>query len=677
MARHALFRFSEVDMKPVLLPLSFGFAVTALLAACGAQPTSQGDGATFSAASVKRAQFVTRAGPQLRLDGRPFRFSGTNNYYLTYKSNAMVDAVLQSAAKNDFKVLRTWGFLEASSPSATDNSGPKEGVYLQTWGNGRPVVNEGASGLQKLDYVIYRAGQLGIKLVIPLTNNWADFGGMDQYVKWRGGKYHDEFYTDPTIRAWYKAYAGALLNRKNSYTGVAYKDDPTIMLWELANEPRCKGSGELPTSPNCSTDTLTTWAAEMSAYLKKHDKNHLVAVGDEGFYCNAGAGDWTENCGEGVDSRALTKLPHIDVMSLHLYPDHWGKDAAWGRAWITRHLQDARKAGKAVMLGEFGLSDKGARDAVYKEWTNAVKNGGGNGDLHWMLAEKQDDGTYYPDYDGFTVYCPSSTCTVLSQHAREMAGQRVTPAPTARDDEASVKAGESVTLNVLANDAAAPGARLNPASLDLDATAPGLQSVKSVREGTFRLENGQVTFTSNGLAGSAAAAYTVQDSLGQTSNRAAVSVSIQGGGATTETTLFDFEDGAAGWGPINGPTHGSVTASGDFHPSGAAGVKISALAGGDWFGTDLPNALSLSGKSTLKFDLKTASRGTSYSLALKVGSGWTWCQAPGFINVPADSTVTASIDLTALSCAADLGEVHGLYVWLSEGEFLLDHVRVE
>jgi endo-1,4-beta-mannosidase len=57
-------------------------------------------------------------------------------------------------------------------------------VYFQ-YGNGtRPAVNDGADGLARLDYEVFKARQDGVRLVVPLTNNWTDFGGMDQHVRW-------------------------------------------------------------------------------------------------------------------------------------------------------------------------------------------------------------------------------------------------------------------------------------------------------------------------------------------------------------------------------------------------------------------------------------------------------------------------------------------------------------
>ena len=55
------------------------------------------------------------------------------------------------------------------------------GIYFQYFDpvtNG-PVYNDAA--MDKLDYAIYRAGTLGLKVVLAFTNNWSDFGGMNQY----------------------------------------------------------------------------------------------------------------------------------------------------------------------------------------------------------------------------------------------------------------------------------------------------------------------------------------------------------------------------------------------------------------------------------------------------------------------------------------------------------------
>jgi len=45
------------------------------------------------------------------------------------------------------------------------------------------------------DKVVKAAEKTGMKLLVALTNNWADYGGMDVYTVNLGGKYHDDVRT--------------------------------------------------------------------------------------------------------------------------------------------------------------------------------------------------------------------------------------------------------------------------------------------------------------------------------------------------------------------------------------------------------------------------------------------------------------------------------------------------
>lgn len=81
------------------------------------------------------------------------------------------------------------------------------GAYYQLWTNGVPTVNTGADGLAKFDYVVSSAKAHGIRLIVALTNNWSDYGGMDVYVsQLNPGGTHDTFYTNPKIIAAYQNY---------------------------------------------------------------------------------------------------------------------------------------------------------------------------------------------------------------------------------------------------------------------------------------------------------------------------------------------------------------------------------------------------------------------------------------------------------------------------------------
>ena len=366
--------------------------------------------------------FVQALGTQFRLENQAFYFSGANNYYLGYKSNFMVDAVLDAAQFLGLKVIRTWGFLDMGSIDGTMPSiqppGPKEGVYFHYWDppSAAPLYNDGPTGLERLDYVIDAARQRGLKLVIPLVNNWRDFGGVDQYATWYGLNSHQDFFIDPQPRQAYKNWVSHLLNRTNIHNGRQFKSDDTIMAWELGNELRCQGN----------TAALVNWVREMSAFIKENDPNHLVGVGDEGFLRRSGSPDWTYDGSQGPDFEAFLDLPDIDFGTFHLYPETWGKGADFGDYWIRDHFDSCARAGKPALLEEFGIMDTGVRDGVYQGWLDAIYDQGGAGDLFWMLAAEQDDGTLYPDFDNFTLYRNSVPEAIVAHAARMTAKNSAT-----------------------------------------------------------------------------------------------------------------------------------------------------------------------------------------------------------------------------------------------------------
>ena len=408
---------------------------------------------TDAAAGVPNG-FAYTQGTRFMLDGSPFYYAGTNCYYLTFKSQEAVDNVFKDAEAMGLKVIRVWGNLDVGVKTGTtdsegkpvftnnnDGSGEKDGVYFQYFDKdlGKPVINEGKDGLQKLDYALYQAEKHGIKLLITFTNYWDAFGGMGQYIKWAQelgitGLKKDDFYTNETLKGWYKDYVNGLLNHTNTYTGRKLKDEPSVFAWELANEPRCN------TDAQCKDNILYNWAKEMSEYVKSVDPNHMVALGDEGFY-NKPYGYYNEYTtsnyafygAEGVDFEKLMTIDTLDFGTPHLYLDQWGmKHTGTGQddlLWFKIHGETCAELDKPVILEEFGLTNRTIRDSEYAQWFEVLE---GNvydtveyaGTNYWMIASYI-DGALYPDYDQYTVYGPEGTDTestrqLIIKHAANM-----------------------------------------------------------------------------------------------------------------------------------------------------------------------------------------------------------------------------------------------------------------
>ncbi|EPS60450.1 mannan endo-1,4-beta-mannosidase 2, partial [Genlisea aurea] len=175
--------------------------------------------------------FVKSGGDHFVLRGSEFVFNGFNAYWMMHvatdpSARDKVTQVFSQASAVGLTVCRTWAFSDG--------------------GYGALQKSPGVYDERALDFVISEANKHGIRLILSFVNNYKDFGGRPQYVQWarnagvqiNGGD--DEFYTNPTVKDYYKNHVAKVVNRVNSITRIAYKDDPTIMAWELINEPRCQ-----------------------------------------------------------------------------------------------------------------------------------------------------------------------------------------------------------------------------------------------------------------------------------------------------------------------------------------------------------------------------------------------------------------------------------------------------
>lgn len=346
--------------------------------------------------------FVSVSGESLTVDGSPYASVGANSFWVSYLywDRDVVDEVMSELRSMGQNTLRIWGFGSGSDLLFQ----PQPEQY-----------NEAA--FERLDYVIKTAREHGIRLVIALGNYWPDFGGIDQYVAWSdSASERTDFYTDPTCKDLYRSYVEHVLTRTNSLTGVQYRNDPTIMLWELLNEARNPAADERDAS------TLASWFDEMAGYVKGIDPNHLVSTGSEGFSFGPGErydeiGYWMNT--QGSDFVRIHESEHIDVASMHLYPDHWEISSDAAVQFIRDRTREAAETlHKPIYNGEFGKSvertattaseQMTVRNNTYRTWYEAMAETGVDGAQFWQLVPN----SHASEGDAFTVLAPDDEATL-------------------------------------------------------------------------------------------------------------------------------------------------------------------------------------------------------------------------------------------------------------------------
>lgn len=308
---------------------------------------------------MRPTEFITRQGHRLMEGERPFRFAGPNIYWLGLDEN--VDGVdwptpfrvrdaLDTAVRMGATVVRSHTL--GASQGCEKAISPVRGEY-----------NEEA--LRRVDFAIKEAGERGLRLIIPFVCNWSYYhGGRSTFTAWRGLDDPDLFYSDQEVIGDFKGYIDYILNRKNTYTGLAYKDDPTILAWELGNE--LNGSS-------------AEWVEEIAYFIKLVDPNHLVAHGKQ----------------FGLEQDKL-HIPSLDILDVHYYPAN--------HLEMLTDAEEVARAGKVYINGEFGWPDCDL-DAFL---ACAEQHDIISGTLFWSLFGHHDRGGYVQHYDGFSVHYPGT-----------------------------------------------------------------------------------------------------------------------------------------------------------------------------------------------------------------------------------------------------------------------------
>jgi mannan endo-1,4-beta-mannosidase len=310
-----------------------------------------------------------------------------------------------------------------ASTGDTSNMGMNS-VYILYWNtatNKMDYNDSTTTGLGRWDYVISKAGQLGLKLNISLLDFWQWGGGVQQiaanlkndpnYSMSGASDRYIYFFSDLAAKQMYKDWVSHVLNRVNSITGVAYKNDPTIMGWDLMNEPEMNSAyGQ-------------AWITEMAAYIKTIDTNHLLATGNEGFDDG--------HAGSSVASE-VNNQPNIDFATWHSYPAYHGISTAQVVNLINSHCDTATAGGKPVIFQEFGYSFNNSNQAtVYQSWVDALFDRDCAGWTFWRLTSIENSGSYPPDNgEGFDIHNDGSASANVFINAAIRSLARNTPQPT-------------------------------------------------------------------------------------------------------------------------------------------------------------------------------------------------------------------------------------------------------
>jgi mannan endo-1,4-beta-mannosidase len=336
-----------------------------------------------------RRGFVSTRGALFVVDGQPFRFTGANTAVIYGdEERALVGETFRQASLDGVRVVRVWAFGESG-----EDDGRPGGVTRDEWLKPHPFRrgpddwNEEA--FENLDRVLAEAARHNLRVLICLGNWWRDTGGVVRYLRWAGlpdaaddTQPHGinveramPFYSNQETRRLYREHVRRIVARRNTVTGVLYRDDPVIFGYELMNEPQ---------APTGRWAERRAWVAEMSAYVKSLDPDHLIAPGTWGYRTSWERREWLEE----------HRIKTIDYCDAHIYPlddtDSFVDSPEALREFVDNRAAAAFSINKPIVFGEFGMGLEGYNGFSQVEWFRAffesTARAGVGGAIYWIFT---------------------------------------------------------------------------------------------------------------------------------------------------------------------------------------------------------------------------------------------------------------------------------------------------
>ncbi|GAA5976429.1 hypothetical protein JCM5350_001687 [Sporobolomyces pararoseus] len=336
--------------------------------------------------------FVKRSGSKLTLDGETYRIVGPNIYWLGLDENVYPSPSYPDKGRIREAMAATvaMGGNTIRSHTLGVSTGNKYSVWPKAY-----QTNDKA--FDTIDYAIFAARNYGLRLLIPLTDNYAYYhGGKYDFIGWAGKDTSDasQFYNSKSVVQMYKDYISVVLNHVNAYTGVRLGDDPTILAWETGNElgGYMLGGGAPPKS----------WTENIAAHILSLAPNTLVADGTDGLVDTTGA---LVNTGVSANG--------VDLVTDHFYPAlQWllEKD----RGYMSYYS-------KSFYVGEFDWTGNNG-GANLDTFYSTIESMDGTGSMMWSLfGHDAQCCNFVEHHDGYSLMYPNGDSTALQAKALKLA----------------------------------------------------------------------------------------------------------------------------------------------------------------------------------------------------------------------------------------------------------------